>query len=492
MSKQFSVVGFLKNAFSYSIATYINFVIYGLSVLLTTHLVLPEVFGPVDIFISTATLIMNTTVLGLDQAFIRFFNETPLGIGKERLFSVCAFISASTLVLVAVLSTVFFSEEIILLFFDGPMPDYVLPLLFCNSLFLMLARYYNIAYRMEGNLKLYTIESIGMQFFSRLFYVAGTFVAPTFDTVIVFFTGGLAIFALVFILLRRDRLFPDKESLSKDSLGVLLPYGLALAPAPVMIWLTSLFSKVYVGRAFGSAEQGVFSMVLLLSNVIAVIQAGFATFWSAFIYKNYREHQKEISKVHDYVVLLTALFFMLLVMFEDILFFVLGEAYQDGMQLFPILSLVPLFLIISETTVYGISIARRPLFDTFGIGISLVATVAFCFWLTPLFGLVGTSLGLALAGLLMFVFRTLIAQRFYRTVIHPLKTIVALTMVVALAIFCTIFTNSFYIKFTISLICGIIWCCIYKSEIREASGFFRNIRSMSDNDSADNDRSKDE
>ncbi len=482
MAKQFSVVGFLKNALSYSVATYINFIIYGLSVLLTTYLMPPEIFGPVDIFISTATLIMNTTVLGLDQAFIRFFNEPPLGMGTRRLFTLCAFISVSTLVLVGVVSQLFFAEGFIALFFSDPMPSYVLPLLYINALFLMLARYYNIAYRMEQSLRLYTLESIGLQFFSRLFFVAGTFVAPTFDMAVIFLTGGLAVFALIFAVARRDRVLPDVTSLKKGSLGVILPYGLALAPTPVMIYVSSLFSKIYVGDRFGTAQQGVFSMVLLLSNVIAVIQAGFAVYWSAFIYKNYREHQKEISQVHDYVTLLTALFFMLLCMFEDVMFLVLGEAYRDGMQLFPLLSLVPLFLIISETTVYGISIARRPLFDTIGIALSLLFTIVFCLVLTPLLGLIGTALALALAGIVMFLFRTIVAQRFYRTILHPIKTTVSLVLVVALAIFCTIFTNNFFIKFTIALICGIIWCCMYKKEIAKSVDFLRNIKSMNKQD----------
>ncbi len=475
MKKGFSVAGFLRSALSYSVATYVNFIIYGLSVLMTTYLMSPEIFGPVDLFISAATLIMNTAVLGLDQAFIRFFNEPPLGMGTKRLFTVCLFFSVSTLIIVGIPASLFFNDSIAMLFFSQQMPAYITPLLFINAFLLMLARFYNIAYRMEQNLKLYTIESIGMQFFSRFFYVIGALVQPSFEMVVVFLTGGLLVFALIFALLRRDKPFPDRISLKREGLNSLIPYGLALAPTPVMLYLTSFFSKVYVGNLFGSAEQGIYSMVVLLSNVIAVIQAGFATYWSAFIYANYRTNQKEIAKVHDYVLLLTALFFALLIMFEDLLFLVLGESYRIGMELFPILSLGPLFLIISETTVYGISISRRTIFDAIGIAISLAGTVLFSLIFTPIFGMIGAASATAIAGILMFIFRTIIAQKFYRTIDSPAKSAISLTIVVIMAVFGTIFTNIFWIKFTFTLICAIIILGIYRNELSQARSFAAGI-----------------
>ncbi len=475
MQKKFSVAGFLRSAMSYSVATYVNFIIYGLSVLMTTYLMSPEVFGPVDLFISAATLIMNSAVLGLDQAFIRFFNEPPFGMGAKRLFTVCLFFSATTLIIFGIPASLFFGDSITMIFFSQTMPGYITPLLFINAFLLMLARFYNIAYRMEQNLKLYTIESIGMQFFSRFFYVIGAFIQPTFEMVVIFLTGGLLVFALIFALLRRDKILPDKVSLNKEGLNTIVPYGLALAPTPVMLYLTSFFSKAYIGNMFGSAEQGIYSMVVLLSNVIAVIQAGFATYWSAFIYANYRTNQKEIAKVHDYVLLLTALFFALLIMFEDILFMVLGADYRSGMELFPILSLGPLFLIISETTVYGISISRRTIFDAVGIAISLIGTIIFSLILTPTFGMIGAAASVAISGILMFVFRTIVAQKFYRTIDSPARSSISLAIVVIMAIFGTIFTNIFWIKFTFTLFCAIILIVIYKNELLQARSFAASI-----------------
>ncbi|MEG2928807.1 MAG: hypothetical protein RR846_04580, partial [Oscillospiraceae bacterium] len=89
---------FLLSIFKYSIATWVNFIIYGVSLLLVAWLVLPDVWGAVDIFLSTSTLLMNICVLGLDQSFIRFFNEPPKPLDKNSLFGACFGISTLAMV----------------------------------------------------------------------------------------------------------------------------------------------------------------------------------------------------------------------------------------------------------------------------------------------------------------------------------------------------------------------------------------------------------
>ncbi len=478
MKGSLSPIAFLKNVFSYSVATWVNFVIYGASILLATYFIPPEVYGPVDVFISATTFLMSVSILGLDQAYTRFFHEPPGGVSKKGLFSVCAFFSVLALLVIGSLASIFFPDLVLGIFFTSSeaMPSYVTPLLFLNALFLIAARFYNITYRMEGNVKFYTLVSVGLQFFSRIFFVLGAFVSPDFLTIVLFYTAGLFLFALVFTLVRRDRWIPKKNDLKRETLSYVVPFGVAVAPATVIIWLTSLFSRVFVGEVFGEQQQGIFSMALTLSNVIAVIQAGFATFWSAYIYANYKENQQQIMQVHDYVTFATCIFFGCIVAFEDVLFFVLGAQYRDGMELFLLLSLMPLFLIISETTVYGISIKRMPIYDTVGMLISLVLSVGFTYLLSPVFGLVGTSFGLALAGIAMFIFRSIVSHRLYRMVASPLRTGFSLALVVVLALLGTYFTNNFPIKFTIVTICVIIWCYIYRKHLKGAVDLIKSVK----------------
>ncbi|MEG1800905.1 MAG: hypothetical protein RR273_02915, partial [Oscillospiraceae bacterium] len=304
---------FLVSIFKYSIATWVNFIIYGVSLLLVAWLVLPEVWGAVDIFLSTSTLFMNICILGLDQSFIRFFNEPPQPLDKNSLFGACFGISTLAMVVFGVVGSVFFPQQILKIFFTQPLDNIYVALLFLNAFMSMIGRYINISYRMEGSISLYTLESVLMQFFSKMFYLIAIFFDPSFKNLVFFTLLGMALFSGVFLFSNREKVSFSPSVLFSQANLQLLPYGLALAPTAVMLWLNSLFSKVYISKTIGDAQTGVFSMVSLISNVVAIIQAGFSTFWSAFIYANYKQEQEKIKQVHDYLTFLMVEFFCFLV-----------------------------------------------------------------------------------------------------------------------------------------------------------------------------------
>lgn len=132
-SSNISSKGLLVSIFKYSIATWANALIYGVALLLSARLILPAEYSQVDIFISTATLIMNICILGLDQSFIRFFNEPPKPLNKDSLFGACFGLSSLALIAVGIVSCVLFPKKVLGLFFTDPLDNYYLALLFINA-----------------------------------------------------------------------------------------------------------------------------------------------------------------------------------------------------------------------------------------------------------------------------------------------------------------------------------------------------------------------
>ena len=470
-----SVTSFLVSIFKYSIATWINFLIYGFSLLIVAWFVDPEVYGPVDIFISTSTLFMNVCILGLDNSFIRFFNEPPRPLDKDSLFGACFGVSSLCLALVAAVSCLFFPQKALRIFFTDPLDNIYLALLFLNAFMSMIGRYVNILYRMDGNIKLYTLESVVMQFFSKLFYLFGVVFSATFKNLVLWELAGMALFSVVFLFPNRERVSFKRKVLFSKANRQLLPYGLALAPTAVMLWLNSLFSKVYISKTIGNGPAGVFSMVTLLSNVVALVQAGFATFWSAFIYANYKTEQEKIKQVHDYLTFLIAAFLCLILAFEDIIFFVLGPGYRRGMAVFPIMLLVPVYSIVSETTVYGISIAKKPVYDTIGIAISVIANIGLCLLLAPGYGLYGVCIALAGANIAMFLFRTFIRQRFYVSIVSPARTAISLVFMLIVVAGARYASSSFLIKFAVSMAGLAGFVIIYRRRLVNAINFAKEM-----------------
>lgn len=458
----------LVSIFKYSIATWVNFIIYGASLLLVAWFIPADTWGQLDIFISTSTLIMNICILGLDQSFMRFFNEPPSPLDRKGLLGNCFGISAICLAVTAVICCVFFPQQVLGVFFSEKMPNIYLAYLFVNAFMAMIGRYVNLVYRMSGSIKLYTLESVLMQFFTKVFFVLGVFVSNDLNTLILFAVGGMTAFGLVFLfVIRRDITIAPSVIFTKANRQI-LPYGLALMPTAVMLWLNSLFSKVYIAKTIGNSQAGVFSMVSTLSQVVAIIQAGFATFWSAFIYANYKTEQEKIKQVHDYLTFIIVEFFCVLVIFEDLIFWVLGSEYAKGIEVFPIMVLVPVFLIISETTVYGISIAKKPIYDTIGIGLSVVTNIGFCFLLAPQFQLYGVCLALCLSNLIMFVFRTVIAQKLYCSIPSAARTTVVCLVLFVITFLGTIWAHSFVLKAAAGLAGMAVYIVIYRTQLVSA------------------------
>ena len=225
----------LVSIFKYSIATWVNFIIYGASLLLVAWFIPADTWGQLDIFISTSTLIMNICILGLDQSFMRFFNEPPTPLDKKSLLGNCFGISAICLAVTAVICCVFFPQQVLGVFFSEKMPSIYLAYLFVNAFMAMIGRYVNLVYRMSGSIKLYTLESVLMQFFTKVFFVLGVFVSNDLNTLILFAVGGMTAFGLVFLfVIRRDITVSPAVIFTKANRQI-LPYGLALMPTAVML-----------------------------------------------------------------------------------------------------------------------------------------------------------------------------------------------------------------------------------------------------------------
>ncbi len=475
MADNSSTKGFLSSIFKYSIATYINFFIYGISILLVAWFIDTAVWGQLDIFISTSTLIMNICMLGLDNSFIRFFNEPAEPLDRFSLFSACLGLSSVSLIITGTASYLFFPEMIIDIFFSFNLGSVYVILLFFNAFMNMIARYINILYRMQGSIRLYTLQSVLMQFFSKVFFLFGAIFSAEFSNLVLWAVLGSTAFSLFFLFSVRGNLNFKKEIVFSKANKQIIPYGIAIAPTAVMLWLNSLYSKVYIDGTLGSDLTGVFSMVSLLSNVIAIIQAGFATFWSAYIYANYKTEQEKIKQVHDYLTLLILIFFCFLIAFEDVIFLFLSPSYRVGMSIFPIMVLVPVFLIISETTVYGIAIAKKPIFDTIGIGLSVVFNIGLCLILADSFGLYGVAMALAGSNIIMFLFRTFIAQRYYRSIKSYTRTTISLSLLLVITALTTYYSYNFILKLTVCMIGVVIYLMIYKNQVKEATLFIKSF-----------------
>ena len=457
---------FVGNVMKYSIATYLGFGITGLSIILR-GIMGPDKTAIPYYFMTTTASLMYLGILGLDQGLLRFFHNPPGGGTGRDLYHACTVFSAGFMLAVGVVCSAFFSGPLArVLGFDTKL---MIPLLFLNAGMYMLVRFVNVLLRLENDLRAYTAETLWMQACYSLIYLLPGF-----------FTSNVYYFALASIMgfgcvaigytIKAHRKAPAAAKPDYPAIyRTLLPYSLLLAPAPVLTFLNSSLSQRFILQFAGKTAQGVFGFGTTLAGLVTTVQAGFATYWGPYVFSHYRTEQERIARIHDVLNFLIFGFFCVLVMFEDIIFWVF-PAYKTGLPIFPLLMLNAVFTILCEGTVYGNSIARKPYHDTIGIAIGAGGNVALCFWLVPKMGLMGAALALAVSNGGMFLYRTVTGQYYYRTIPSYTKTFSGFLLAFAVTGIGTFFAGNFVVKFLLVGAILFIYCSLYHAELRKLWG----------------------
>ena len=465
--KQTSSAGesFAGSVMKYSVATYLGFGITGAAIIVQGILGPEKIALPAQFMNTTATF-MYLCILGLDQSLLRFYHEPPAGATGRGLFGACAALSSAfTLVLGAVCS-LFFATRIGTFTFGqnyAAVGRGIVPLLFLNAGLYMLVRYLNVLLRLENNLRAYTLETLWMQAcFNLVYLLPGFFTANVYWFALASVMG----FGVTAIAFWCKAGLQKPERLAPAVYRTVVPYGLALAPSQVLVYLNSTVFSSFLLNYTTATAQGIYAFCLRVANLVTAIQAGFSTFWGPYVFAHYREEQERISHVHDILNLLIFGFFSVLVMFEDVIFLVF-PAYREGMQVFPLLMLSVVFSILCEGTVYGNSIARRPWHDTIGIGIGAAVNLGLCLLLVPRYGLVGAALSVAAAGGAMFLYRTVTGQYFYRTIPSYTKTAAGFLLAFAVTAAGVLLWQNFLLKFAIVGAILFIYCVLYQAQLQK-------------------------
>lgn len=455
---------FAGNVMKYSIATYLGFAITGAALIVKGLLPAAALGEPVTFMTYTATF-MNLGILGLDQALLRFYSAPPAGATGRQLFTACTGLSVLFMAFMGVLGSLLAGRPLAAaLGLTGAGPG-IIPLLFLNAALYMVVRYLNVLLRLENNIRAYTAETLWMQGCFNLFYLLPGFVTSNVFVLAVTAILSFGLVAIAFGYKERHSLLTRLDRAQACPLvRTVLPYGIALAPASILFSLSSGICLSFVGNYAGESSQGLFAFAYSLAQLVTAIQAGFSTYWGPYVYANYRDQQERIARVHDILNFMIFAFFCLLVMFEDIVFWIFPDK-SGALAIFPLLMLGVVFNILCEGTVYGNSIARRPWHDTIGIALGAGSNLGLCALLVPRYGLPGAAAALAASNGLMFLYRTLTGQYFYRTIPSYTKTLSGFLLAVAVTVLGTVLWQHFLLKLLLTGAVLFVYCTIYRPQL---------------------------
>lgn len=400
----------LRQFRDFGIGPVIGMLISMITVPITTRLLSPAEFGKSSLFTLFQSLFLIVGLLGIDQGYVRFYNDKK--IEKDTLLQNSLFLPlcfSAFLVLVCIL---FFKPISVFLFGSlevGLMISFCvfIPILLLNIFFLL-------QIRMDLKGKLYSLLNIISQIVNFtililfLFFYQRTFRSIVYATVL----GNVVNTLIIFIFV--DKSFAKNKFLLSKALQIeLLKFSLPLVPATLLSWLLNSFDKVGL-RAWSSFEElGLYAAAFKIVALLNVFQNIFTTTWVPIAYKWNEENvpKENFERVSTVVLGLMTILFAFIVVFRDIIMLFLGAEYRNTSEIFIFLLFVPVMYTVSETTCLGINFSKKTMYNLFVSSIAVFMNLLGNYILIPKYGALGAAISTSISYLTFFWGRTLLSRK---------------------------------------------------------------------------------
>jgi len=422
--------GIIKQIFGYSLASWFSAALSFIVVPISSHLYSADDLGKINFFLSVASICYTLLCLGLDQGYIRFYSTSSEKM-RRRMMSFNLLMVFSMLLLVTLVLVVLWKPASNWLF--GEENRNLLLMLPCYVAGLLILRFVSTHYRMSDHLPRYTFLTILLGLATKGIYLISAPIEQTYQTAINC-CGVAGIILLVLLILTHKRMltFP---AVREEKLFYLseLRFSLPLIPAMLMSLLNNNIPQFMLRTHDGFVYLAGYAVAVTVATALNVIQTGFNTFWTPYVFRNHESKQSEIQQIHGYIVTLMTLVAMGIALFQDIIFLVVNEEYRYITQYLPFLILTPLCYTIGETTCVGIALYMKTGYNIAIYTLSAIVNCICCLILIPKLGANGGAVSAAAGALTALTLKTVLGQKFYKSISSFWPMVINITVFVAMA-----------------------------------------------------------
>ena len=419
-------------------------------------------FGQINKFITASNVAMSLVCLGLDSAYIRFYYEPPASTTSKQLAWKCI---SPTLFVFLLLSF------LIILFRNN---SSLIPLLGGGGLFFTVAfvitvfsqflnRFLTIYFRMNSKVASFSIVTIAFVVLTKTVFIPIYHITPKFEDNIIIAAPFLGLFMFILFLCNAKKMIAISHN-SIKSYKKVYRYAFFSSPVFVITYLNGYLPQVIISNKLGDDILGIYSAALLFCSAILVLSTGFSTFWSPYMYKNYKTECCVIKNVHDLVLLISVVVMSLILIFSDVIYLFIGEAFRKNQNILGMLLVYPIILIIVETVAYGIGIKKKNEISLFIYFFSTTTNVALCLALVSKYGLDGIAFASMVSAIVQMVLMTYFGQKYYKSINHIGRTVFHICALVLSATLFYFLYDSIY-TFVIAEIIILTACIIYDKDI---------------------------
>ncbi|MGN1270503.1 MAG: lipopolysaccharide biosynthesis protein [Clostridia bacterium] len=444
------------NAIAMFIGTGLNILISLISTPIITRLVSPTAYGQWSLFTTYSTVGMAVIMLGLDQAFVRFYyNDNSLEFKRYLTFTAVKI--PISIGLISIILTVPFIRKTGL-FESENWTIYIL--LYINVILLIMNRISHLVLRMEQK----GIAYSSLLVINKVIFIISTFVmicsrrinhaiALTAATVI-----AQLIVTVAGIVMGRNnwRFFPKKPSKCKVNMRSLIIYGLPFIYTMLATDIFNATDKWAINAIKTSYEVGIYAAASNIVAICSVIKTTFDLLWAPAAMKHYEQEPENTgfyTKINGCITVVMYIISIVVICFKDIIVLFLGENYRIAITIVPLLLFNPIMTTVSETTVYGLNFKKKTGYHIIITTVSCIVNILLNVVLIPIYSAEGAALATAISYIVFFIMRTIMGIKAY-----PANFNLGKFFVVTILFFIIAFLNTF---FNVVVIINIIFMIIF-------------------------------
>ena len=418
----------LKKFGAFSIGPMAAAVISLITVPLITHFISPAEYGRTSMFTLAQGMLSMLMYMGMDQAFVREFNAT-----KEQMSKLMTNAVAIPAVIVLVLDIIIVvnAELVSYMLFDNNDEYLAVWLLALMLPFMIISHFSLLKIRMEEKGVQYSFFTILLKVVILILTVIlFALYEKNFRSVVYAMAVAEIINGSILYVLALRPLKLNIKNLEKNLINKMLAFGLPLIPASILSWVLTSMDKVMLRTMCDYGELGLYTAAFKIVSVLSIVQTCFTLFWTPVAYRWYEEKvdNKQFELVNKLVAAVMTAMCMGILIFKDVVAFILGEDFAAAIYIFPFILLNPIMYTMSEATAVGIGFSRKTHYTIIVSASSGILNIVLNYLLIPLCGSVGAAIATGISYIVFFWVRTLISRKLWYA--FPIKDYVVYTILI--------------------------------------------------------------
>lgn len=471
---------FIKKLFGFSVGTWIAALVGLIATPIVTRVFLPQDLGSINMFITIYTLSSYITLLGVNQAIIRFYHVFSDDVERDKFIKKATLISALASILIGMIFIIKYE------FFSVYILDYknfiivicLILITLSNNIMIII----NTENRMALNIKQYNIQLIIIALVTKFSFAIAAIISSQALYAIIFMTLFYVLTSIFFLVnkymksSKKKPVIASKEYITHSvSRREIIIYSLPWIFIMLASYINNSLPKIVIRELMNIEYVGIYSSAIYIVSIITIIQSGFNTFWTPYVYENYEKRNDSINLVHRMITMIMSIFALIIIGFQDVLILILGENFRESKEFLSLLLIVPVLYTIGETTGIGINIAKKSYLNIIPITLSIAVNLIISYYAIPKYGLVGASFAVASSAIIVFVTKTIIGELYYKISYNYFKTFSTPLILIICSLTITLFDVNLSTRTVLILISIILIFIININELKIIINFLRKI-----------------